>query len=595
MESALRKFRHLISGKSRYSQNSDSNDAEDPSEFFPIRYFHLNTEAGSCVQVELLPPGQLIRVFGVDTSLSCLDFTLKLSLLLGLQPGSHLLMVPNLNFSDLSGEEGRGPVSRVWQRAPSNSKLIDWIKQLRKDDDDMKTEGMTSMMDDYGVPVSLRLVHRTCIRNAVRSGLLETHIQHHSKHMCFEGKRATKSGRELLDEIGARVLVHLPRDRKIVIRANLNRPIFESVAEVCTLRSLRPGDHCLRNPHTGTMLDPLLSFHAQCTMEFELRECEPTESNLTCLVNAGNLDQWSLVDAHGGLCLFVNPRTSALGRTTTSPSSNSNSISSVRHPHTAHSLSPKKPVSPYSTRDTVWDAQHHLPPANISDMKNRKKRKAPPPPSPTATRPVMDHALSSRSSYNLCCSRSISPSNKSSSFVRLNSSSGREELRIGNSKQASNSATDPKALSTNLHSETRTLTGSPEINGKVSRAHTLPRASTKSCAKNEPQSPSLTRIKENTFSEWMLTKAIQFSPTHQINNWDEKNHYSTVLTRDLNTLVTLDGCHSKPDSVRMSASDAIKCATEAIPSSAIAGLDMENGTPGRDVNTLNDGRIAIDV
>ncbi|THD22850.1 hypothetical protein D915_006632 [Fasciola hepatica] len=135
---------------------------------------------------------------------------------------------------------------------------------------------------------------------------------------------------------------------------------------------------------------------------------------------------------------------------------------------------------------------------------------------------------------------------------------------------------------------TRTLTGSPEINGKVSRAHTLPRASTKSCAKNEPQSPSLTRIKENTFSEWMLTKAIQFSPTHQINNWDEKNHYSTVLTRDLNTLVTLDGCHSKPDSVRMSASDAIKCATEAIPSSAIAGLDMENGTPGRDVNTLND-------
>lgn len=36
-------------------------------------------------------------------------------------------------------------------------------------------------------------------------------------------------------QIGARVLVHLPRDRKIVIRANLSRPIFESVVEVSSI------------------------------------------------------------------------------------------------------------------------------------------------------------------------------------------------------------------------------------------------------------------------------------------------------------------------------------------------------------------------
>ncbi|KAA0189899.1 hypothetical protein FBUS_03117 [Fasciolopsis buskii] len=462
MKSALRKVRHLITRNTRSTEGGDSINEEDNSEVSPKSCFHLNTESDYCVQVELLPPGQLIRIFGVDTSLSCLDFALKLSLVLGLQPGSHLLMVPNLNFSRLSGDAKRGLVSHVWQRAPSNSRLKDWLKPLSCAGTNSTTEEAVGAQSQCTVLGSLRLVHRNCVRNAARSGLLETHLQNGSKDMCFKGKRVTKSGRELLDEIGARVLVHLPRDRKIVIRANLSRPIFESVVEVCILRSLTPGHHSLRNPHTGCLLDPLLSFRAQRTMEFELRECDPTESNLACLVNTNNLDKWSPVDSSGGLCLVIKPQELSLGGLTIS-SQKSRSMSTLGDPLVVSSssggcsiLTPSnafgKDAGPHKIRDTSLNIPVHYQSTNLSNPKIRKKRKAPPPPSPAVTQPAMSHPLSNRSLQNLCCSNFNLPPSKSSSFVQINCADDQDETEKRDLTYLAASSVNSKASSVGFSS-----------------------------------------------------------------------------------------------------------------------------------------------
>lgn len=610
MKSALRKVRHLLSRNTRSTERSDPSNAEDNSEVTPISCFHLNTESDYCVQVELLPPGQLIRIFGVDTSSSCLDFTLKLSLLLGLQPGSHLLMVPNLNFSRLSGDVKRGLVSHVWQRAPSNSRLQDWLKPLSDADTDSTVEEAVGTQSQCSILGSLRLVHRTCVRNAARSGLLETHLQNGSKDMRFEGKGVTKSGRELLDEIGARVLVHLPRDRKIVIRANLSRPIFESVVEVCTLRSLTPGHHSLRNPHTGCLLDPLLSFRAQHTMEFELRECDPVDSNLACLVSTNNLNKWSPVDASEGLCLVIKPREFSLGGLTSS-SNNSRSTNTFRGPPVVPSSSGgcsisnpsnafRQDASSHRIGDTSLSIPVHTQSTNFSNPKIRKKRKAPPPPSVSVTQPAMNHLLLNRSMQNLCCSSFNVPPSKSSSFVQVNCADDQDETEKRNLTHLAALSANSKASSVGFSSayDERPIIQPPNT---CIKAHTLPRTSKVSFVKSGQPVSSLAQKKGNVVSEWELTKVVRLCPTHLMDDNNDENQDTPVSDgacpspaqmRDVNFQISRP--NSNPDTVELLVSNSQTCYDDASASPSAAESNDESGVLSHTSNTLEDNLIPTD-
>ncbi|CAH8468317.1 unnamed protein product [Heterobilharzia americana] len=81
-----------------------------------------------------------------------------------------------------------------------------------------------------------------------------------------------KTGKEFLDDLGQRIIVHLPGDRKIVVRGQLNEPIMKVFQEVCSERHLQQSDYCVTNPKTGTILDPLDTFTNQNVDQIELKE-----------------------------------------------------------------------------------------------------------------------------------------------------------------------------------------------------------------------------------------------------------------------------------------------------------------------------------
>ncbi|KAF7261591.1 hypothetical protein EG68_01021 [Paragonimus skrjabini miyazakii] len=215
------------------------------------------------------------------------------------------------------------------------------------------------------------------------------------------------SGLDLLKQFGTRVLVFLPGERKLVVRAQLNRPVLEAVAEVCIRQNLCPGDYVLCNPRNGAPINPQCTFESQGVCEFQLKACSRECSNLSFLVDVvasvrkrnttastsptGLRTRHQSADTHISTPRYFRPRslTESSAYATTSHLF-LDSTDSLRETLTssmdAASCAPLYQVGDKSPRSVT--------------TKCRKKRMAPPPPpSPSLVPPVVEvrHSTTSHS------------------------------------------------------------------------------------------------------------------------------------------------------------------------------------------------------
>nr|AAW24621.1 SJCHGC04018 protein [Schistosoma japonicum] len=87
-----------------------------------------------------------------------------------------------------------------------------------------------------------------------------------------------KTGREFLNDLGHRIIVYLPGDRKIVVRGQLDQPVNNVLQEVSSERLIQLCDYYVINPKTGTNLDPKDTFLNQNADQIELKERKKTKS-----------------------------------------------------------------------------------------------------------------------------------------------------------------------------------------------------------------------------------------------------------------------------------------------------------------------------
>ncbi|OON13402.1 hypothetical protein X801_10825, partial [Opisthorchis viverrini] len=220
----------------------------------PTSMHRLGPDEHTSVNVELYHTGEIMQIYGFSSSSTCVDFTVNLCQLLKLKPSHYCLMVcEGHNDSSLSS----------WQRVPPSSQLSMWLE--------------TSYVKKGGF---VRLVHKSHINNLLKPNMVLWRPPDTQKIVD------PVSGRELLEQMGARILVYLPGERKMVIRARPNEQIAEAVLEVCNQRNLLPFEYLLQNPRTGAPLDPSLTFTEQKVTEFELKPCTPGSSNLKSLNTA---------------------------------------------------------------------------------------------------------------------------------------------------------------------------------------------------------------------------------------------------------------------------------------------------------------------
>ncbi|KER29204.1 hypothetical protein T265_13425, partial [Opisthorchis viverrini] len=267
--------------------------------------------------------------------------------LLKLKPSHYCLMVcEGHNDSSLSS----------WQRVPPSSQLSMWLE--------------TSYVKKGGF---VRLVHKSHINNLLKPNMVLWRPPDTQKIVD------PVSGRELLEQMGARILVYLPGERKMVIRARPNEQIAEAVLEVCNQRNLLPFEYLLQNPRTGAPLDPSLTFTEQKVTEFELKPCTPGSSNLKSL-NTAHLQSSDQANQEANLPQ-PGPNILPVSHKRLRHPAESRIYANIQRPHTmcinyCNQLS--EPVSEYATIDR---------PMSTISSKSRKKRMAPAPPPPAAPPP----------------------------------------------------------------------------------------------------------------------------------------------------------------------------------------------------------------
>ncbi|VDP67600.1 unnamed protein product [Echinostoma caproni] len=376
------------------------------------------------------------------------------------------------------------------------------------------------------------------------------------------------------------------------------------------MRNLIPNQYYLRNPHTGAPLDPLLSFRAQRTTEFELQDCNPFESNLNCLINITDPIQWPSTDNSGGLCLVVKPQLCTGRSTTISPRTRSSPLpprhSSQNSQPTldnwsisgTSSMKPK-PTDRRSLLDITWSGQSRTPPSTIFNLRCRKKRRAPPPP-PSAlqsrTRLDKEKVQLSRSWHDLVRKSSSPQPVKSTTSVYLNTSLIDAQSGFINSDKALNTALDSGTITTTsigfcTATRTRTLVECPQLGIEVFRAHTLPRARVKSRTGHEPCIESvLAQSKLNGLSDSMLAKAVRFSGTEQ--NGD---HLTIVpwLSETANKLETLRSPNVARNSSIKPMKDVVERSTRMHRSSLPSDLNTENETEEEKLDTMQTSENVI--
>ncbi|GAA49489.1 hypothetical protein CLF_103144 [Clonorchis sinensis] len=337
------RFKHLSKKHTANTTASPVNDKLTPAVIkCPTSMHRLGPDENTSVNVELYHTGEIMRIYGFSSSSTCVDFTVNLCQLLKLKPSHYCLMVcEGHDDSSLSS----------WQRVPPSSQLSMWLE--------------TSYVKKGGF---VRLVHKSYINNLLKPNMALWRPHDTQKIMD------PVSGRELLEQMGARILVYLPGERKLVVRARPNEQIAEAVLEVCTQRNLSPSEYFLQNPRTGASLDPSLTFAEQKVTEFELKPCTPGSSNLKSL-NTVHLQSSDQANQEAKL-LQPGPNILPISHKRLRSPAESRIYANIQRPHTmcidyCNQLS--EPVSEYATIDR---------PMSTISSKSRKKRMAPPPPPP---------------------------------------------------------------------------------------------------------------------------------------------------------------------------------------------------------------------
>ncbi|TGZ65731.1 hypothetical protein CRM22_005735 [Opisthorchis felineus] len=335
------RFKHLSKKHTANTTASPVNDKSTSSVIkCPTSMHRLGPDEHTSVNVELYHTGEIMRIYGFSSSSTCVDFTVNLCQLLKLKPSHYCLMVcEGHNDSSLS----------CWQRVPPSSQLSMWLE--------------TSYVKKGGF---VRLVHKSYMSNLLKPSMVLW--RPHDTQKIVD----PVSGRKLLEQMGARILVYLPGERKIVVRARPNEQIAETVLEVCNQRNLSPSEYFLQNPRTGASLDPSLTFTEQKVTEFELKPCTPGASNLKSL-NAVHLQSIDQANQEAKLPQ-PGPNILPISHKRLRSPAESRIYANIQRPHTmcigyCNQLS--EPVSEYATIDR---------PMSTISSKSRKKRMAPPPP-----------------------------------------------------------------------------------------------------------------------------------------------------------------------------------------------------------------------
>ncbi|VDQ05467.1 unnamed protein product [Trichobilharzia regenti] len=198
---------HIYSKPSNSVSNSQS-ISENFTSYEPTLFFNMGCgDEESYVDVEYISVQQFVRVSGVNFNMHCIDFLVRLCCYLGLRPGDYTFLVPSESLSGVS------PI--CWRCVPPSSKLGSWVNS-------------NTTLTKF--PPMVRLIAKCCLKRSAKLyqyPFLDTEF----KHPIIP----TKTGREFLADLGYRIIVHLPENRKIVVRGQLDQPIMNVLQEVSTI------------------------------------------------------------------------------------------------------------------------------------------------------------------------------------------------------------------------------------------------------------------------------------------------------------------------------------------------------------------------
>ncbi|KAA3676482.1 uncharacterized protein DEA37_0002669, partial [Paragonimus westermani] len=260
----------LRGARSKSSSNSPAAGLHGNFKCLPdkthVKEFYIGQNQELFVDVEVFPMCEVVRIYGVSETYTCAEFVVIVCRLVDLKPTHCTLMVRDIG----------APMS--WRCAPLNGILMGYVKSLSHYSRETNNR-------------IFRLVEKSPIEDITKSHLLTSRS---ANRLAPSHPKALKSqepisGLELLKQFGTRVLVFLPDERKLVVRAQLNRPVLEAVAEVCVRQNLCPGDYLLCNPRDAAPINPQRTFESQGICEFQLKACSPEYSNLSFLVDVVTL------------------------------------------------------------------------------------------------------------------------------------------------------------------------------------------------------------------------------------------------------------------------------------------------------------------
>ncbi|KAF6779947.1 hypothetical protein AHF37_00506 [Paragonimus kellicotti] len=254
----------LRTSKSKSKNNSIAVGSDGSYKCLPnkthVKEFYIGQDQKFFIDVEVFPLCEVVRIYGVSKNYTCADFALIVCRLIDVKPRHYTLMIRDIG------------APMAWRCAPPNDILMRYVESL-------------SCYNRETNNCIFRLVENSHIEESTNPYTFRAASRHAASHMNFLKPREPISGLDLLKRFGTRVLVFLPGERKLVVRAQLNRPVLEAVVEVCARQNLCPGDYVLCNPQNGALINPQHTFESQDICEFQLKACSRECSNLSFLVD----------------------------------------------------------------------------------------------------------------------------------------------------------------------------------------------------------------------------------------------------------------------------------------------------------------------
>ncbi|KAK4473523.1 hypothetical protein MN116_002884 [Schistosoma mekongi] len=251
--SKIVRFKSFVSSKPSTSNLDLESTSKGFPSYQPTSFYNLGFgDEKSFVDVEYISKHEFIRVSGVDFDVQCIDFLVRLCSLLGLRAGDYTILVPCESLS--------GVPQICWRCVPPSSKLSSWI---------------SSEAAQTKLPTLVKLTAKCHLKKSAKLYKFpfpETEIKYPVKPV--------KTGKEFLNDLGHRIIVYLPGDRKIVVRGRLDQPVNNVLQEVSSERLIQLCDYYIINPKTGTNLDPKDTFLNQNADQIELKKREEAKSKL---------------------------------------------------------------------------------------------------------------------------------------------------------------------------------------------------------------------------------------------------------------------------------------------------------------------------